>query len=154
MHDSTEAIDLLAIHSLRDACGIGLGLAEDFGPEPFCAVWLGYDDGTMADFVVLAEERGRDIESLVECARLAARLLPLADRVVLFQGDGDIDIDDTPALANRFFDHRDRLAAVGHTLVDEIVINHDDIRSLAITTFSDEPEWDDLTALLDLEGGE
>lgn len=134
----------LEVRTLQDAFSIGLDLTDLFGPDgDFCAVWLGDDDGTMRDFVVCTEDRGRDVDRLVRYAAVGSRLLA-AERAVLWHTAHDLG--DAPALAADFFDHGDLLAAAGATLIDEIALGADELRSLAITTFTDPPGWDDVTA--------
>ncbi len=138
--DLTGTLDVC---TLGDAFVVGLDLVELFGEDTdFCAVWLGTDDGTMRDFVICTEDSGRDVDHLVRYAAVGARLLD-APRAVLWRSADDLT--DGPALSASFFDHRDLLEEADAQLVDEIVLGGDELRSLAITTFSDEPGWDDVS---------
>ncbi len=143
-HD-TETEPELAIHSLRDACSLGIDLVENF-PGDVCAVWLGTDEGKVRDFVICTRERAQDVEEIVGYAALSAALVD-ADRAVVWRTVAGLD--DAPALADTYFLHLDRLAVMGVTLLDEIVMTGDELRSMAITTFTDRPGWDDISALLE-----
>ncbi len=145
--DVTDALD---VHTLADALCIGLDLVDVFGRAgDFCAVWLGTDDGAMCDFVICSEDRGRDVDHLVRYAAIGARLVD-APRAVLWRSADDLT--DGPGLSSSFFDHRDLLEEAGAQLVDEIVLGGDELRSLAITTFSDQPGWDDVSDRIPLAG--
>ena len=143
-------VDTLDVFTLADALGLGLAMAERFGGErgEFCALWLGDDVGRMLDFVVCTDEGDRDVETLVPCAVIGASLLG-ATRVLLWRTDDDLT--DGPRLADDYFRHRDLIAeaeidaGTKAVLVDEIVIGDDELRSMAITTFTDEPGWDDVS---------
>lgn len=141
----TADLELAAfdVCTLADAFTLGLDLADTFGSEgDFCAAWLGDDDGTTIDFVVLTEDYGNDLDALVRYAAIGATLLG-ARRVVVWSSDDDLT--DGPRLADAYFHHRDTIEDAGATLVDEIVLGDDELRSLAITTFTDEPGWDDVS---------
>ncbi len=137
-------VDTLDVFTLADALGLGLGMAEEFGGArgEFCAVWLGDDSGRMLDFVVCTDDAERDVDDLARYAGIGASLLG-AERVVLWTTDDDLT--DGPRLADDYFLHRDLIADAGAVLVDEIVIGDDELRSMAITTFTDEPGWDDVS---------
>lgn len=137
-------VETLDVFTLADALGLGLAMAERFGGErgEFCALWLGDDVGRMLDFVVCTDEGDRYVETLVPCAVIGASLLG-ATRVLLWRTDDDLT--DGPRLADDYFLHRDLIAEAGAVLVDEIVIGDDELRSMAITTFTDEPGWDDVS---------
>lgn len=129
--------------TLADAFTIGLDLVDVFSREgDFCAAWLGDDHGATVDFVVLTEEYGDDLDALVRYAAIGAKLLA-AHRVVVWTSDDDLT--DGPRLADAYFHHRDTIEDAGATLVDEIVLGGDELRSMAITTFTDEPGWDDVS---------
>lgn len=135
--------DLLEVRTMGDALGIGLELTEIFAMGgDVCAVWLGAEDGSTRDFIVCNEHRGRDVDQLVQYAAVGARALDVS-RVVLWRSDDDLT--DGPELAATFFDHRDLLEEAGAVLVDEIVLGDDEVRSMAVTTFTDEPGWDDVS---------
>lgn len=138
--------DTLVVDTLAAALGVGLDLVDVFGPEgDFCAVWLGDPDSGLRDFVIFTEHRGRDVDRLVTYASAVAEPLG-ADRVVLWRTADDLT--DAPALASAYFDRRARLEDAGVELIDEIVIADDEFRSTAITTFTDAPGWDDVSAEL------
>jgi hypothetical protein len=139
-------VALFDLHTLADALSIGLEIAEEFGDD-FSAVWLGDDDGLGIDFVVCAHEAAPDVDHLARYAAIGAPLLE-ASRVVLWTSDDDLT--DGPRLADDYFLHRDMLSDAGATLVDEIVIGDEELRSMAITTFTDEPGWDDVSHRIDL----
>ena len=144
-------VDALDVFTLADALGHGLGMAEAFGGPPdgdFCAVWLGDGAGRTLDLVICTDEAERDVDDLVGYAGIGASFLG-AERVVLWTTDDDLT--DGPRLADDYFRHRDLLADAGAVLVDEIVIGDDELRSMAITTFTDEPGWDDVSARLEVE---
>ncbi len=61
---------------------------------------------------------------------------------------------DGPNLSADYFDHRDTVEEAGALLVDEIVIGDDELRSMAITTFSDETGWDDVSDRTRILGGD
>lgn len=140
-----EAEPDLVIRTLRDACSLGIDLVETF-PGDVCTVWLGTDDGATHDLVVCTRERAQDVEEIVGYAALCAALVD-ADRAVLWRTVADLT--DGPGLADTYFLHLDRLAAMGVTLLDEILLCDDELRSMAVCTFSDRPGWDDLGPLLD-----
>ncbi len=133
--------------TLADALDIGLDLADLFGGDPFCAVWLGDADGVALDFVICTVDSGRDVDHLARYAGIGATLIG-AERVVLWTSDDDLT--DGPRLADAYFAHRDMLDDAGAQLVDEIVIGDDEFRSMAITTFTDEPGWDDMSDRIEL----
>lgn len=137
--------------TLADAFTIGLDLVDVFGRGgDFCAAWLGDDDGTTIDFVVLTDEYGDDLDALVRYAAIGAKLLA-ARRVVVWTSDDDLT--DGPRLADAYFHHRDTIEDAGAALVDEIVLGGDELRSMAITTFTDEPGWDDVSDRIDVKDG-
>ncbi|WP_436793867.1 hypothetical protein [Actinospongicola halichondriae] len=142
--ESTPELDgALDVSTLADAFCIGLDLVDLFGRTgDFCAVWLGTADGTMHDFVVCTEDRGCDVDHLVRYAAVSARLLQV-ERAVLWRTDDDLC--DGPGLSLEFFDHQEVLSDAGAELVDEIVLGGDELRSMAISTFSDAPGWDDVS---------
>lgn len=138
--------DTLAVDTLADALGIGLDLLDLFGPDgDFCAMWLGDDVGRLRDFVVFTDHRGRDVDRLVTYASAVSQPLG-ADRVVLWRTAEDLT--DAPTLATAYFDRRERLENAGVELIDEIIIGTDELRSTAITTFTDAPGWDDVSEKL------
>jgi hypothetical protein len=144
--DEEEAPGALSIRTLRDALGIGLELIDLFGHEgDCCALWLGSSDASMRDFVICHEDRGRDADRLVRYGAISASVLHGVTDAVLWRTAADLT--DAPALAAAFFDHQRQLAAAGVTLVDEIALGHDELRSLAVTSFADREGWDDVTAL-------
>jgi hypothetical protein len=153
MAADTGRSDALCIHTLGDALGIGMELLELFRLDgDCCAVWLGSADGSMRDFVICNEDRGRDADRLLRYAACTASVLGDVSRAVLWRTVDDIT--DAPALAEEFFDHQHDLASVGVTLLDEIVLRDDELRSLAVTSFSDCGGWDDVTArIATLEDG-
>lgn len=134
-------VALFDVHTLADALGIGLGIAEEFGDD-FCAAWLGDEDGVGLDFVVCTGEADPDIDQLAPYVAIAASIVE-ATQVVLWTSDDDLT--DGPRLADGYFLRRDLLSESGVTLVDEIVIGDDELRSMAITTFTDDPGWDDVS---------
>ena len=148
MHTGSD-VGTLDVLTLADALGHGLGMAEEFGDE-FCAVWLGDGTGRTLDLVICTDEAERDVDDLVDYAGIGASFLG-AERVVLWTTDDDLT--DGPRLADDYFRHRDLLADSGAVLVDEIVIGADELRSMAITTFTDEPGWDDVSERLEAAGG-
>ncbi len=150
MTTSIDPIGAFEIDHLGDALGIGLDLTDMFD-GPFCALWLGDDIGTVLDFVVLTDERGRDVDRLVLYAAVGASVDPCITRAVLWHTVDDIT--DVPDLAAQFFSRRDRLELSWVDLVDEIAVADEELRSLAVTTLSDEAGWDDVTHLLDVADG-
>lgn len=152
MHQPIDLDDAFDVVNLHDALAIGLDLQELFGPQPLCALWLGDDTGAVLDFVLLTEHRGRDVDHLVWYASVTAHIDHGIERAVLWRTVDDIT--DVPELARQFFHRRDRLEADGLTLVDEIALSDEELRSLAVTTLSDEPDWDDVTHLLGATGDE
>lgn len=145
MGSEIDIVGALDVRTLGDALGIGVDLLELFGPDAdFCGVWLGLDDGTMRDFVVCTEDRGRDVDGLLRYATLSVSLFTDLETAVLWRTVDDVT--DGPALAEAFFEHGARLAAVGLQLLDEIAVRGDDLRSLAVTTFADAEGWDDVRA--------
>ena len=146
------ATDDLRMDTLADALGVGLELLELFVPDgDCCAIWLGGDDGTTRDFVVCTDEASPDAERLVRYAMVGAALLDDVSQAVLWRTVDDIT--DGWQLTDDFFDHRADLASIGVSLVDEIALGDDELRSLAVTTFSDPPGWDDVTDRLVDPGG-
>lgn len=143
----------LDLHVLSDALCLGLDLLDLFGADhDLCAVWLGDADGRTRDFVLCTEDRHRDAERMLRYACVAVGAVGAA-RVVLWRTTGDLH--DAPALAGDYFVHADEVEQTGATLVDEIVLGRDELRSLAVTTFTDEPGWDDVSdrlAILDADG--
>ena len=141
--NTDAALATFDVCTIADAFTIGLDLVDVFGREgDFCAAWLGEDDGTTIDFIVLTEEYGKDLDALVRYAAIGTNLLA-ARRVVVWCSDDDLT--DGPRLADTYFHHRDTVEDAGATLVDEIVLGGDELRSMAITTFTDEPGWDDVS---------
>ena len=129
--------------TLADALTTGLDLVDVFGRDgDFCAAWLGDDNGATIDFVVFTEESGLDVEHLVRYGAIGAGVLG-ARRVVVWCSDDDLT--DGPRLADAYFRHRDTIEEAGATLVDEIVLGGEELRSMAVTTFTDEPGWDDVS---------
>lgn len=145
MTANVDSPGALYIHTLSDALGIGLDLLDLFAADgDCCAVWLGDAAGALRDFVICTEDRGRDCDRLVRYAMLSATLLDDVTQAVLWRTADDLG--DAPALALRFFDHRDELGSIGVDLVDEIALGDDELRSVAITSFVDPPGWDDVSA--------
>lgn len=139
--DSTGA---LRIRTLGDALGIGLELLDLFaGDGDCCALWLGDADGIERDFVLCTDERGRDVDRLLRYGALGASLLDDVHGAVLWRTVDDIT--DGWVLTDAFFAHRAELARVGLPLLDEIVLCGEELRSLAVTSFSDRDGWDDMT---------
>lgn len=147
MSADTDSPGALSVQTLSDALEIGLDLLDMFGHgSDCCAIWLGDDDASMRDFVICHEDRGRDCDRLVRYGTISATLLPGVSRAVLWRTVDDLT--DGPGLAAAFFDHQRDLASVGVTLVDEIALGDDELRSLAVTSFADADGWDDVTALV------
>lgn len=144
--DPTRDDAVLDVRVLSDALSIGLDLLDLFAADDCCGLWLGDDAGAMRDFVVCTADRGRDIDPLVRYALVAASLTDSSRALVWRTVD---DLADGPGLASGYFERRERFADHGVLLVDEIALGDDDLRSLAITTFTDEPGWDDVSARLD-----
>ncbi len=101
----------------------------------------------MCDFVICTEDRGRDVDRVLRYGMLSATLLDVVTRAVLWRTVDDLT--EATSLAEGFFAHQQLLASIGVDLVDEIALRGDELRSLAITSFADPPDWDDVTALLD-----
>lgn len=147
MEPAPRPADSLVVDTLADALGIGMELTDLFAMGgDVCAVWLGTELGTTLDLVICNEDRGRDVDRLVHYAAVGVDLLD-AERVVLWRTADDLA--DAPDLAEDYFHHRDLLAGAGATLVDEIVLGPDELRSMAITTFTDEAGWDDVSSRID-----
>lgn len=135
----------LRIRTLSDALEIGLELLDLFGHGgDCCAIWLGDDDSSLRDFVICNEDRGRDSDRLLRYGMVSATVLDGVTRAVLWRTVDDIT--DGPGLAQDFFSHQRDLASVDVTLLDEIVLCRDELRSLAVTSFADPEGWDDVTA--------
>ena len=147
MSADTDPPGALRIRTLRDALGIGLDLLDLFGHGgDCCAIWLGSADASMRDFVICHEDRGRDADGLVRYGTISATVLEGVTRAVVWRTVDDLT--DAPALSAAFFEHQSELASVGVTLVDEIALCDDELRSLAVTSFADGEGWDDVTALV------
>lgn len=141
----------LDVGTLSDALAIGLDLVDLFGADTdFCAVWLG-DDGVRRDLVICTDDRGRDVSRLIRDACISIGMLD-ASQVVLWRTAADLT--DAPRLAGDYFVHSADVEAAGATLVDEIVLGGDELRSLAVTTFTDAPGWDDVSDRIADLGGE
>ena len=138
------AADDLRMDTLADALGVGLELLDLFAHDgECCAIWLGGDDGTTRDFVVCADDDTPDPDRLVRHAMVGAALIDDVSQAVLWRTVDDVS--DGWQLTDDFFDHRADLASIGVSLLDEIALGDDELRSLAVTTFSDPPGWDDVT---------
>lgn len=146
-----DSADALRIHTLRDALELGIDLLELFAGVDCCALWLGGDAGTVRDFVMCTEERGRDVERVLRYGMLSATLLDDVTQAVLWRTVDDLT--EGPALVGEFFAHQQLLASVDVELVDEIALRVDELRSLAVTSFADPSGWDDVTGLLDSPAG-
>lgn len=142
-----DSMDALRVHTLRDALEIGLDLLELFAGVDCCAIWLGGDAGVMRDFVICTEDRGRDVDRVLRYGMLSATLLDDVTRAVLWRTVDDLT--EATDLAEGFFTHQQLLASIDVELVDEIALRGDELRSLAVTSFADPPDWDDVTASLD-----
>lgn len=145
MAAATDPTGALRIRTLADALGIGLEMLDLFAADgDCCAIWLGGPDGEERDFLLCTDERGRDVERLLRYGGLGAALLEGVTGAVLWRTVDDIT--DGWALTDAFFDHRAELASSGLTLLDEIALCGDQLRSMAVTSFSDVEGWDDVTS--------
>lgn len=142
-----ELAEVFAIRSLSDALATALYLLEELpDATDVAALWLGDHDGRMLDMIVLVDDRADDVDLLVSATQLLGDEPGApAQAVVLRSADR---IDDGHHLAATYFDRRDGLAAAGVTLLDEVVMAGEHLRSMAITTFTDAPDWDDVSELL------
>lgn len=119
MPTDTDSTGALHIRTLADALGVGLELLDLFVADgDCCALWLGGPAGEELDFVLCADERGRDIDRLLRYAALGAALHDDVTGAVLWRTVDDIT--DGWALTDAFFDHRAALDTSGLTLLDEI----------------------------------
>ena len=144
MATDTDSTGALCVRTLGDALGIGLELLDLFADEGgCCAVWLGDADGHELDFVLCTDDRGRDVDRLLRYAALGAAVIDDVASAVLWRTVDDIT--DGWTLTEDFFAHRNHLAAYGLPLVDEIALCGEELRSLAVTSFSDREGWDDVT---------
>lgn len=135
------------VDHLGDALGLGLDLRDLFIGD-FTALWLGDAAGAAVDFVVRGNQSRSDVDLLQCCAEVAAAVDDQVTRAVLWRSVDDLT--DLPALAADYFERRDELGERGIHLVDEIAVSTDELRSMAVTTMSDDPGWDDITHLFDV----